>query len=137
MASFPQSDKMIELVARRFRMLGEPYRLRLLQVLEAGDKTVGELVMALDGNQPNVSKHLQMLHDSGLLGRRRKGTSIHYSIADPMVFKLCALVCRSTAEKAKEEFDELNAIPTSSGRSKQTAKSRKAITSCKRRVVTK
>lgn len=122
MASFPQSDKMIELVARRFRMLGEPYRLRLLQVLESGDRTVGELVKALDGNQPNVSKHLQMLHDAGLVSRRREGTSIYYGIADPMVFKLCQLVCRSTAEKAREEFDELNTVPVSSRRIKKAAK---------------
>lgn len=122
MASFPQSDKMIELVARRFRMLGEPYRLRLLQVLESGDRTVGELVKALDGNQPNVSKHLQMLHDAGLVSRRREGTSIYYGIADPMVFKLCQLVCRSTAEKAREELDELNTVPVSSRRIKKAAK---------------
>ncbi len=116
---FPQSDKMLELVARRFRMLGEPYRLRLLQVLESGERTVGDLVTALDGNQPNVSKHLQMLHDAGLVSRRRDGTSIYYGIADPMVFKLCELVCRSTAEKAREEYDELNAAEVYPGRNKK------------------
>ena len=116
MGYFPQSDKMIALIARRFRMLGEPYRLRLLQLLESGDKTVGELVKMLDGNQPNVSKHLQMLHDSGLVSRRRNGTSIYYGIADPMIFKLCELVCRSTADKAREDFDELNVVPVSSER---------------------
>ena len=59
------SDKMLDLVARRFRTLGEPYRLRILQELEAGEKSVGELVAALDGNQPNVSKHLHILSDAG------------------------------------------------------------------------
>lgn len=104
-----QSDKMLSLIARRFKMLGEPYRLRILQVLEEGEKTVGDLVQSLDGKQPNVSKHLQMLHEAGLVGRRREGTSIFYGIADPMVIELCELVCRSTAERAREEFDELNA----------------------------
>ncbi|MHB8303235.1 MAG: ArsR/SmtB family transcription factor [Acidobacteriaceae bacterium] len=103
-------------------MLGEPYRLRLLQILEPGEKTVGELVSALDGNQPNVSKHLQMLHDAGLVGRRREGTSIYYGIADPMVFKLCDLVCQSAAEKAREEFDQLQAVSISSKRNKKAAK---------------
>ena len=101
------SDKMLDLVARRFRTLGEPYRLRLLQELEAGEKSVGELVAALDGNQPNVSKHLQILSNAGLIGRRREGTSIFYEISDPMVFKLCALVCSSEAEKSRREFEEL------------------------------
>ncbi len=101
------SDKMLDVVARRFRTLGEPYRLRILQELQAGEKSVGELVAALDGNQPNVSKHLQILSDAGLIGRRREGTSIFYTISDPMVFKLCALVCSSEAEKSRREFEGL------------------------------
>ncbi len=107
MASQVMSDKMLDLVARRFRTLGEPYRLRILQELEAGEKSVGELVAALDGNQPNVSKHLQILFDAGLIGRRREGTSIFYAISDPMVFRLCSLVCSSEAEKSRREFKEL------------------------------
>ncbi len=101
------SDKMLDLVARRFRTLGEPYRLRILQELEVGEKSVGDLVVALDGNQPNVSKHLQILSDAGLIGRRREGTSIFYAISDPIVFKLCALVCNSEAAKSRREFEEL------------------------------
>ncbi len=107
MAKQAMSEKMLELVARRFRTLGEPYRLRILQELQAGEKSVGELVAALEGNQPNVSKHLQILSDAGLIGRRREGTSIFYAISDPMVFKLCALVCSSEAEKSRREFEEL------------------------------
>jgi DNA-binding transcriptional ArsR family regulator len=107
--SLRQSDKMLALIARRFKMLGEPYRLRILQELEQGEKTVGELVVALDGKQPNISKHLQMLHDAGLLSRRREGTSIYYGIGDTMVIKLCELVCRNASERAKEEYDELRA----------------------------
>jgi DNA-binding transcriptional ArsR family regulator len=102
------SGKMLDVVARRFRTLGEPYRLRILQELESGEKSVGELVATLDGNQPNVSKHLQILFDAGLIGRRREGTSIFYAISDPMVFRLCALVCSSEAEKSRREFEELS-----------------------------
>ena len=107
MARQVMSDKMLDLVARRFRTLGEPYRLRILQELEAAEKSVGELVAALKGNQPNISKHLQVLFDAGLIGRRREGTSIFYAISDPMVFKLCALVCSSEAEKSRRGFEEL------------------------------
>ena len=107
METWAITDKMLDLVARRFRTLGEPYRLRILQELEAGEKSVGELVAALDGNQPNVSKHLQILSDAGLIGRRREGTSVFYAISDPIVFKLCALVCSSETEKSRREFEEL------------------------------
>ena len=100
MRPLPLSDKMVDHVARRFRTLGEPFRLRILQTLESGEQTVTQLVDALDANQSNVSKHLQVLFDSGLVGRRRDGNSILYSIADPVVFKLCELVCRSAARTA-------------------------------------
>ena len=120
---------MLALIARRFRMLGEPYRLRLLQLLETGDKTVNELVRALDGNQPNVSKHLHLLYDAGLLSRRREGTSIYYGIADPMCIKLCQIVCQSTTKKAREEFEELNSEPVLLRRGIGNVKTRKAARS--------
>ena len=93
-------DRMIEVVARRFQVLGEPYRLRILRELQRGPKTVGQIVSELDGTQPNVSKHLQILFDAGLVEREREGNSILYSIEDPIVFKLCELVCRSAAQRA-------------------------------------
>jgi len=93
-------DKIIDLVARRFQILSEPCRLRILRSLQDRAMTVGEIVDHLDGNQPNISKHLQILFDAGLVGRKRSGNSIFYSIADPVVFKLCELVCRSTARQA-------------------------------------
>ena len=92
--------KMIELVARRFQILGEPCRLRILQALQGRAMTVNQIVETLEGNQPNISKHLQILFDAGLVGRERSGNSVFYSIADPVVFKLCDLVCRSTARQA-------------------------------------
>ena len=53
---------------------------------------MGQLVQALDGNQPNVSKHLQILTQAGIVTRRRSGINIIYSIKDPTVFTLCELV---------------------------------------------
>jgi DNA-binding transcriptional ArsR family regulator len=98
---------MLELVAKRFRLLGEPIRLRILQVLEHGEKSVNEIVSALNANQSNVSKHLGILYDGGIIGRRREGNTIHYSISDPIVFKLCGLVCRSAAEDLRSRMDEM------------------------------
>lgn len=93
-------EKMVELVARRFQVLGEPCRIRILQTLQDGAMTVNQIVGELDGNQPNISKHLQILFDAGLVGRERSGNSVFYNIADPVVFRLCELVCRSTARQA-------------------------------------
>lgn len=115
-AELPLSNQMIELAARRFRMLGEPQRLRILQTLEAGERTVGDVVEALDANQSNISKHLQALYDAGLVGRRRDGNSIYYAIADPVIFKLCDLVCHSAAEEARARLAELARAPQRRGK---------------------
>lgn len=64
--------------------------------------TVNEIAEASEASQPNVSKHLQLLFDAGLVGRERSGNSIFYSIADPVVFRLCDLVCRSTSRQATQ-----------------------------------
>jgi len=105
----PLTDEMIDAVARRFRLLGEPSRLRLLQYLESGEHTVNELAEQVQSNQANVSRHLTAMHEAGLLKRRPDGTSVYYSIADPMVFQLCELVCQSTREQIRIQLGALGA----------------------------
>lgn len=85
---------LIEVAARRFRLLGDPTRLRLLNALNlAGELSVGEVAEAAGTTVPNASKHLAQLERDGLVARRRDGTTVHYRIADPTLAELCALVC--------------------------------------------
>ncbi len=100
------SDKMLDVVARPFRALETPVTFAFFRSSRRGEYD-GELVRALDGNQPNVSKHLQILSAARLIGRRREGTSILYAISDQMVSKLCALVCNSELEISRREFQVL------------------------------
>ena len=95
------SGKSILAIARRFRVLGEPQRLRILSALESGEKSVNEIAGALDATQSNVSRHLSALSQAGLVNRRRAGTNAYYSIADPVVFRLCELVCGQPKHKDK------------------------------------
>jgi len=85
----------IDLVARRFAVLSEPMRLRLLQALFDGEKNVKTLVAATHGTQANISRHLQTLTAAQLVRRRKDGLQVFYSIADPSIFRLCELVCGS------------------------------------------
>jgi len=103
----PPNGPLIEAVARRFRVLGEPQRLRLLQNLETGQKSVNELAALVGANQPNVSRHLQALFAAGLVARRRTGATVTYSVADPVVFRLCELVCANVVERARAVGKEL------------------------------
>ena len=93
----PLSDELVALIAARFRVLGEPMRIRLLDCLRGGDATVQELADAAGSTQQNVSKHLGVLHTAGLVSRRKEGTFSRYAIADPGVFALCEDVCGSLA----------------------------------------
>lgn len=93
--SLPMSDRALELIAHRFKLLSEPMRLRLLQLLMGGEKSVNELVTAIGTTQANVSKHLGILADGGLLARRKSGVSTYYRISDPSLLTLCDLVCTS------------------------------------------
>lgn len=98
-------------ISERFKALSEPMRLRLIYALMDGEKTVSELVKETDGVQANVSKHLSVLLDAGILGRRKQGTSAYYRIADESVFELCDLVCGSIHDRLVSELDEFSATP--------------------------
>jgi len=90
------NDSLIEAVANRFRILGEPMRIRLLEALQTGDRNVTELVGDVGSTQPNISRHLRILQDAGLVTRRHEGNNVYYSIADPTVFRLCDTACNAT-----------------------------------------
>jgi DNA-binding transcriptional ArsR family regulator len=97
----PLPEDLAELIARRFRAIGEPMRIRLLDQLRDGEATVGELSEALGASQQNVSKHLAVLADAGILGRRKEGNRVYYRIADEGVFALCEDVCGSVQEQLR------------------------------------
>ena len=98
----------LEMVAARFRAMGEPVRLRILQELEQGERTVSALTESIGSTQPNVSKHLRTLQDSGLVRRRQEGNSAFYSIADEMVFELCEMICSSVRDRLEAQVEALN-----------------------------
>lgn len=103
----PLPEPLLELVAYRFRVIGEPMRIRLLERLREGPATVGELTAALGVKQQNVSKHLGVLRQAGILDREKEGTAVRYSIADPTVFELCELVCGRLRQQIAELNDSL------------------------------
>ena len=102
----PMREPLIELVAQRFRVLGEPTRIKLLDRLREGDATVGELQEALGASQQNVSKHLGILLAAGMVARTKQGNHSRYSISDPSVFDLCDQVCGGV----RRQLQDLEAI---------------------------
>ena len=97
----PIQQDLAEFVARRFRVLAEPMRIRLLDHLRDDEATVGELSAELDASQQNVSKHLAVLADAGMVGRRKDGNRVYYRITDESVFALCEQVCGAAQEQLR------------------------------------
>ena len=108
----PLPDPLVELIAQRFRVIGEPMRIKLLDRLRDGSATVGELVAATGATQQNVSKHLGVLHQAAIVRRSKEGKNVRYEIADESVFELCEMVCGGL----RRQLDALSSIAVDSDR---------------------
>lgn len=97
------SQVALELIASRFRALSEPMRLRLLNLLMEGERTVGQLVDASGSGQANVSKHLAVLRDAGMIGMRKEGLTTVCQISDPIVNELCEMMCSRLRDEMEEK----------------------------------
>lgn len=83
----------LQIIAERFRAMGEPARLQILNALREGERTVTALVDETGLGQGNVSKHLQVLYGLGFVRRRKEGLHVYYALADRSIFKLCDIMC--------------------------------------------
>jgi len=101
----PIPDELLDRVAEKFRMLADPTRLSILRALMTGEKSVGTVVIETGQNQANVSKHLKMLAETGMVSRRKEGLQVFYSVGDPLIEKLCGLVCSTVIEEAQAEVN--------------------------------
>ena len=94
----------IERVSQRFKLLSEPVRLELLNLLQLhGEMTVQELVDASGQSQANASKHLLLMARKGILHRRKEGLNVYYAIKDPTIQSLCLLVCTQLRQEMAVE----------------------------------
>jgi ArsR family transcriptional regulator len=87
-------------------------RLRILHALADGERTVGELVAELEAGQANVSKHLGLLLEAGIVRRRKDGLNALYSVSDETIFQLCELVCSSLDERLAAQRSAVIRYPT-------------------------
>ncbi len=100
-------------VAEYFSILSEPMRLKLLNLLRQEEKCVQELVEATQTSQANVSKHLKVMLQAGIVSRRTEGTSAYYRVEDPLIYELCNLVCDRLAERIENQARFFRALSLS------------------------
>lgn len=99
-ALLPTEDGGVEMVAKFFRALGDPVRLRLLEFLLTEEHTVTECVERVGLSQGRISSHLACLADCGYVQVRREGRFAHYRVADPRVADLVLLARSLAADNA-------------------------------------
>jgi DNA-binding transcriptional ArsR family regulator len=98
-------DEILELMAEKFRLLGDGTRLAILRaIMQDGEKNVSQIVQATGHSQANVSKHLKQLAKARLLARRKDGLQVFYRLDDPAVEKICHLVCDSILKDLEEQW---------------------------------
>jgi DNA-binding transcriptional ArsR family regulator len=105
----PNSDVLVA-VADYFKVLSEVSRLQILTCLKSGSMNVMEIAEATGLGQANLSKHLKVLTQAGVLSRQAKGTSAYYEIAEPMIFELCELACDRISERVQQQAESLKAL---------------------------
>lgn len=99
------NPKSIEIQAKLFRGFSDPSRLSILEVLQNGALTVGEIVEATGLTQSNVSNHLACLRDCGLVTAEQQGRFVYYSLSDERVAKLLLLADELLADVAKGVYE--------------------------------
>ena len=95
-------DEALAEVAAYFQALSEPTRLQILNLLRQNERSVGELAQLCGYSSANISRHLALLTQHGLVTRESRGNSAFFRIADPSVYALCDLVCGNIARQLEQ-----------------------------------
>jgi len=103
-------DEMLEAVSNRFKLLSEPMRLKILRVLCERERTVQEIVNEVSASQANISKHLALMHDNGVVNRRKEGLKCYYRIADESIIFACYLISKSVVENLQDRLSWIQKV---------------------------
>lgn len=107
---FNMPDEMLEAVSNRFKLLSEPMRLKILRTLCDGERTVQEIVNEVSASQANISKHLALMHDNGVVSRRKEGLRCYYRITDDSIIYACFLISKSVVENLQDRLSWIQKV---------------------------
>ncbi|PPS45037.1 helix-turn-helix transcriptional regulator [Chroococcidiopsis sp. TS-821] len=104
------SPEALGLMAEFFKVLSEVSRLQIVCSLKTGPKNVTEIIAETELGQANVSKHLKMLTQAGIVAREQRGVCVYYQIANPLLFELCDLVCNTLIAQVEQQSLQLQQL---------------------------
>ena len=110
------SPVVLSYIADFFKVLSEVSRLQIVCCLKSGAKNVTQIMEETGLGQANVSKHLKLLSQAGIVSRTQVGVSVYYQISNPFLFELCDLVCDSLLsqmQKQNQQLKQLKSLQTS------------------------
>ncbi len=116
MGSLKLDKDALTLVAKKFKLLSDPVRLQILQLLQEGELSVNAISDTLEQTQPNISKHLRFLAEGDLVARRQEGNTVYYRVSDKSIFVLCKVVCSGMKEKLNDKISALTGRKISKAR---------------------
>jgi DNA-binding transcriptional ArsR family regulator len=120
----PFDNPVYVLKADFFRILGHPARVRMLELLRDGERTVGDLQAELGLDSSGTSQHLGVLRKQGLLDSRREGTSVYYRVRDPRIFQLLKVARQVLSSNLAETRDLLDGLSQAAGAEPKRARPR-------------
>lgn len=91
------ADRVFDSAAELFGVLATPLRLRILNAICTGERSVSEIMEAVESTQPNVSQHLKVLYQAGVVAKRRVGNLVYYRVQSEKAVQLCRTVCTQIA----------------------------------------
>jgi ArsR family transcriptional regulator len=91
------AERVFVSAAELFGVLATPLRLRIINAICNQEKSVGDIMEAVDSTQPNVSQHLKVLYQAGIVAKRRVGNQVYYRVQSEKAVQLCRTVCTQIA----------------------------------------
>ena len=110
------SVESLTLIANFFKVLGEPSRLQIVCALKTGPHNVTEIIEQTGLGQANVSKHLKLLAQAGIVSRQQRGVSVYYEVANPTFFKLCEIVCETLSIQLVQQHEQVEEMTSVAAR---------------------
>jgi DNA-binding transcriptional ArsR family regulator len=92
-----ETDQLFDAVAVYFHVLSEPMRLKIMRSICQEEKSVNQIVEEVEGGQANVSRHLKLMFQHGVVAKRKDGTQVLYRVSDPTMVDICRTVCTMIA----------------------------------------
>ncbi|MCW4050023.1 MAG: metalloregulator ArsR/SmtB family transcription factor [Candidatus Bathyarchaeota archaeon] len=97
-------DRVLEFKARLFKVIADPNRLKILEILRSGEHCQCDIIPVIGQSQPTVSRHLRLLEEAGLLLKRKEGTKVIYRVLDEHIFNLIDVLDDSMMRLISEEI---------------------------------